>query len=98
MVAQTRKSLEEHGDKVSGDVRSKIETAASALEEKIKNENVTKEEIEPALKELENASMELGKIIYEQAAAGAAQGQPAPDGANVEGDVIDGEFEVNEDK
>jgi molecular chaperone DnaK len=98
MVAQTRKSLEEHGDKVGADVRSKIETAASALEDKIKDENITKEEIEPALKELETASMELGKVIYEQAAADAQNAEPAPDGANVEGDVIDGEFEVNEDK
>ncbi|MBL4808574.1 MAG: molecular chaperone DnaK, partial [Phycisphaerales bacterium] len=97
MVAQTRKSLEEHGDKVSGEIRSKIETAASALEDKIKDEHITKEALEPALKELEDASMELGKVIYEQAAADAQNTTPAEDGAEVEGDVIDADFEVNED-
>ena len=92
LVSQTRKSLEEHGDKVSGEIRSKIESASSNLEEKIKDESATKESIEAALSELESASMELGKVMYEQAAAesgGGAQGG-AEDGATVEGEVVDG--------
>ena len=91
MIAQSRKSLEEHGDKVSGDVRSRIETAASDLETKLKDESATVATIEPSVKELENATMELGKAIYEAQAADA--GGAAPDGSTVEGDVIDGETE-----
>ena len=62
MVAQTRKSLEEHGDKVDADIRSKIETAVSALDDKIKNEHITKEELEPALKELETDGTREGHL------------------------------------
>jgi len=90
MIASTRKSLEEHGDKVSGEVRSKIEAASSNLEEKIKDEHATKESVQAALTELENASMELGKVVYEQAAAQAGDAEPAEDGATVEGEVVDG--------
>ncbi|MEM1329023.1 MAG: molecular chaperone DnaK [Planctomycetota bacterium] len=105
MVNQTRKSLEEHGDKVSADTRSKIESAVSNLEDKIKTSD-EKEPIEAALKELEEASMELGKVVYEQAAQQQAAGGAAPDGGAPEAapadaandDVIDAEFEVKDDE
>lgn len=98
MIASTRKSLDEHGDKVSSEVRSKIESAVSNLEGKLKDESVTKEAIEAAVKELENASMELGKVIYEQTAAqaGAAGGAEASSGGSSD-DVIDAEYEVKDD-
>ncbi|MFG0306575.1 MAG: molecular chaperone DnaK [Phycisphaerales bacterium JB040] len=91
-LGQVRKSLEEYGDKVTPDVRSQIEGAISNLEEKLKGDE--KEPIEAALKELQNASMELGKVVYEQSGAGGAAGdEPGND------DVIDAEYEVkDEDK
>jgi molecular chaperone DnaK len=92
-IASTRKSLDEHGSKVSAEVRSKIESAVSNLESKIKDESAGKEAIEAALKELENATMELGKVIYEQAAAQAGN---AGGGAGGD-DVIDAEYEVKDD-
>ncbi len=101
MVAQTRKSLEEHGEKVSGEIRSKIESAISDLESKLKDDSVTKQALEAGLKELENASMELGKVIYEQQAAAAGGGAAAqPESSDSDdSDVIDAEYEVkDEDK
>ena len=96
-IAQTRKSLEEHGEKVTPEIRGSIESAISGLESKLKDEGVTKEAIEAGLKELETASMELGKVIYEASAAEAgAQDAPAEDGASVDGDVIDADFEVKD--
>ena len=95
-IAQVRKSLEEHGGKVSGEVRSKIESALSNLESKVKDENITKPALEAGLKELEEASMELGKIVYEQATAEhQASGGAAPSGGA--DDVIDADFEVKDD-
>ncbi|MEM0983737.1 MAG: molecular chaperone DnaK, partial [Planctomycetota bacterium] len=105
-VSQTRRSLEEHGEKVSADVRSKIESALSNLEDKVKNSE-DKEPIEAALKELETASMELGKVVYEAASAeqGGAQasggtgetgGEASPESGS-DGDVIDADFEVKDD-
>lgn len=97
MVAATRKSLDEHGDKVSSEVRSKIESAVSNLESKVKDDSVTKESIEAALKELESASMELGKAIYEQTGGQQAAGGPADAGSSGGDDVIDAEYEVKDD-
>ena len=103
-VSQTRRSLEEHGDKVSADLRSRIESAVSNVEDKVKNSD-DKEPIEAALKELESASMELGKIVYEAESAKAGGGA-ASDGeaegpepsSSEEGEVIDADFEVKDDQ
>ncbi|MAY73517.1 MAG: molecular chaperone DnaK [Phycisphaerae bacterium] len=98
MVAQVRASLEEHGDKVSSDVRGRIESAISNVESKLKEDDGPA--IDAAIKELETASMELGKAAYEAAAKGAAnqpnQGGSAENGGADEGDVIDAEFEVKD--
>ena len=94
----TRKSLEEHGDKVDADVRAEIESAISNLEDKISGED--KPAIEAALTNLEKAAEELGKAAYEAAAGDSADGEtteksaaPTEDGD----DVIDADFEVKED-
>ena len=103
MLHQTRAALDEHGDKVSGDVRSSIESALSNLESKLKEDDIAA--IEAATKELETASMELGKAMYEAQAAGAdagggASSQAEPkDATENDEDVIDAEFKVkDEDK
>ncbi len=101
LVAQVRKSLDEHGDKVSGEVRAKIESAISNAEDKLKGDD--KEPIEAALRELEAAASELGKVVYEQAAAGATEAAPeggttASESSSGDDDVIDAEFEVKEDE
>ncbi|MCB9841414.1 MAG: molecular chaperone DnaK [Phycisphaeraceae bacterium] len=99
LVSQVRRELEEHGEKVPGDVRGKVESALSTLESRLKEDE--KAPIEAAMKELSNARMEMGKVIYQDAAAGAGQ---APDGQAGEAgastgadDVIDAEYEVKKD-
>ncbi len=102
MVIQTRKALEEHGGKVSQEVRGRIESALSNLEGKIKGDDKTA--LDAAVKELETASLELGKVIYEAEAAKAKGGAaPAPEtgGTTPPGgkdDVIDADFKVKDDK
>jgi molecular chaperone DnaK len=99
-VYSIRQSLEEHGDKVTPEARSEIESAIANLEEKLKGEDKTA--IEAAQANLEKAATELGKAVYEAT--------PTPDGDNAENaeasstskdagddDVIDAEFEVKED-
>jgi molecular chaperone DnaK len=96
VLHQTRKSLEEHGDKVSSEVRGNIESSLSNLESALKGDE--KEPIERALAELEKTSMELGKAVYEasreQAEAGAGDG--AASGSD--DDVIDAEYVVKDDE
>jgi molecular chaperone DnaK len=105
IVHQTRKAVEEHGDKVSPEVRGNIESAISSVEEKAKGDD--KDALERALAELEKASMELGKVVYEAEAAKQNQGGAAPAGdaptgdadgnGNGSDDVVDAEFEVKDD-
>jgi molecular chaperone DnaK len=104
MVIQTRKALEEHGGKVGGDVRGRIESALSSLEDKLKGDD--KPAIEAAIKELENSSMELGKAVYEAQAKGGGAAAPGAEGAPAGGasggdkkgdDVIDAEYKVKDE-
>jgi len=103
MVHATNKSLEEHGEKVSQETRSAIESAISNLEETLKGDD--KEAIEAALTALGTAAEELGKAVYEATAAEATasgsdtsgtDGECCGDGSCSD-DVIDAEYEVNED-
>ena len=96
LVYSTRKSLEEHGEKVSAETRSAIEAAIANLEDKAKGDD--KEAIEAALQALNEASMELGKAVYE---ASAGETPADASGDTPEGgddDVIDAEYEVRDEK
>ncbi|QOI99408.1 MAG: molecular chaperone DnaK [Phycisphaeraceae bacterium] len=99
-LAQTRKALEEHGAKVTPEARARVESALSNLEQQLKSDD--KAAVQAAMSELDKASMDLGRIVYEEAAkAGAAQpASEAEPKASSPGkdDVIDAEFKVKEDK
>jgi len=86
-VHSTEKALAEHGDKISGDDKSAIETALADLKAALEGENG--EDIAAKTNTLVQASMKLGEAMY-QAQAGqgdASAEQPADDG------VVDAEFE-----
>ncbi|MEM9415339.1 MAG: molecular chaperone DnaK [Planctomycetota bacterium] len=95
VVFQTRKQLDEYGDKVEADVRGKIESSLSNLEDKIKGDDA--DAIKAALENLNKEVMELGAAINaaaQQDAGGDAQpGADAAGGAS-DDDVIDAEYEV----
>jgi molecular chaperone DnaK len=102
-VYTTRKSLEEHGDKVSPETRGNIEAAIANLEDKLKGED--KSAMEAALKQLNDSAIELGKAVYEATAAqtpppdAGDAGAPPPEGeSKPDDDVIDAEYEVKDDK
>lgn len=89
MVHSTEKALKEHGDKVSGDVKGKIEAEMKALQELLSQEGVDSKALESQTEKLTEASMELGKAMYEaQSKADAASaGQSNEDGS------VDAEYE-----
>ncbi len=95
MLHQTRKALEEHGDKISQEARANIERASSDLETKLKGDD--KPAIDAAVNALQTAAMELGKAAYEATAKKAEAGE-APEATEEKKDdnVIDAEFEVKE--
>jgi molecular chaperone DnaK len=98
IVYQTRKQLDEHGDKVSSEVRGNIESAVSNLESKLKSDDAAA--ITAALEELNKQAQELGKAVYEAAAAESGKGQATAGAGSKAGgsgdDVIDAEYEVKE--
>jgi molecular chaperone DnaK len=108
IIYQTEKTLKEHGDKVSGDTRSKIEGAINNLKEAAKGEDA--DAIKKAIENLNETAQELGKVLYEEAAKkqAAAGGQPGAEQSTQapppEGDVkrkggddvIDAEFEAKD--
>ena len=93
LIHSTRKSLEEHGDKVDGSTVEAIELAIGALEESLKSEDAGK--IKSGIQNVMDASMRLGEAIYkaqEASSEGAAEGdedQPR----NVDEDIVDADFE-----
>ena len=62
LVASLKKTVEEHGDKVSAEEKTKIETGITDLEEALKGEDV--EDIKNKTKSLTEASMKLGEAVY----------------------------------
>jgi molecular chaperone DnaK len=95
IVYSTEKTLKEHGDKVSAEVRGNIENALNNLKEAQKGDN--KDAIQKAIEKLGEVSQELGKIMYEEAAKqqnkDAQQESSASGDKEDKGDVIDAEFE-----
>jgi molecular chaperone DnaK len=106
LVYSTEKTLKEHGEKVSAEIRGNIENAMNNLKEATKNEDG--DAIKKAIETLGETSQELGKILYEEAAKQQAaqapptdQGQPADEPAEEpkkkRDDVIDAEFEAKDE-
>ncbi len=98
LLHSTRKSLEEHGDKVDSSTVEAIELAAGALEEAIKSEDAGK--IKGGIQNLMDASMKLGEAIYK---AGQSEGDGTERDADaprdVDDDIVDADFEdLGEDK
>jgi molecular chaperone DnaK len=99
MIHAVKKTLGEHGDKVSADEKSKIEAAIKDAEESLKSGD--KDQIEAKSKALAEASHKLAEKMYaqqpQQEGAGQ-QAEPAAAGEPAEGNVVDAEFEEVKDK
>ena len=92
LAHSVKKSLGEHGDKLSADEKAAIETAIKDVEEAVKGDD--KDAIEAKTNALMEASQKLGEKVYaqQQAAAGEQAAAPAAD------DVVDAEVkEVKKD-
>ena len=105
LVFQVEKNIKEHGDKISPEDKSKIETDLKDLKEAIEKNDL--ELIKAKTQELTQSSMKMGEAMYKDQQANAAPGaeggeQSQPnDGAesSKEDDVIDADFEeVDDDK
>ncbi len=108
LVFQTRKQVKELSDKMPSDAKEKIESAANALEEAIKSNNMS--EIKSKMEVLNAAWNDVSSKMYEsvkgQQAAGGGQGPtPGPDAQQQQSTTEQGgkkvenaDFEVVDDK
>jgi molecular chaperone DnaK len=93
LIAQTEKSMNEMGDKLEADEKGKIEAAIKDLQEVLKDENATKEQIEAKVKALTEASHKMAEQMYKQEQGGAQQGGADASKKKDDDDVIDAEIE-----
>ncbi|MGB3737765.1 MAG: Hsp70 family protein, partial [Pontixanthobacter sp.] len=101
LVHSTDKQLEEHGDKISADLKTEVEGALAETKTAMEGDDL--DTIEEKVKALTEVAMKMGQEIYqqEQANAGSADGAAdASENADTQDDdVVDAEFsEVNEDE
>ena len=99
LLHQTEKSLSEHGDKISGDEKSAIETDIEALKTAMESDN--REDIQSKLEALATSSMKLGEAIYksEQADGGeAADAADADMSDEADETIVDADFEEVDDE
>ena len=100
MCYQMEKTIEEHSEKLQDSDKDPLEAAIVKVREAAKEDDV--EAIKAAVKELEQASHALSKVMYESAGADGESGDAAPEAAEPEtvpadDDAIDAEFEVKND-
>jgi molecular chaperone DnaK len=80
LLYTTEKSLKEHGDKVSSDIRDKIEAAAKELRDVVVA-GVDGDAIRAKSEQLAEVAQELGKAMYEAAQAEQAANGDSSDAA-----------------
>ncbi|MEM9708308.1 MAG: molecular chaperone DnaK [Pseudomonadota bacterium] len=97
LIHSTKKSMEEHSDKVDPTTIEAIELAISALEETMESEDPGK--IRSGIQNVTEAAMKLGEAIYkaeqEKAGEDAPEGEDEPRG--VDDDIVDADFEDLDD-
>ncbi|MGM4247071.1 molecular chaperone DnaK [Salmonella sp. NW245] len=72
LIAQTEKSMKEMGDNLAADEKAKIEAAIKDLQDVLKDENSTKEQIEEKVKVLTEASHKMAEQMYKKEQGGEA--------------------------
>src|SRR5687767_4600986 len=104
LIHSTERQLAEHGDKVSAEVKTEIETALT--EAKAAVESGDADAMTEKTNALTQAAMKLGQAMYEQQQAEAQRPQDAAEGAEAtaeeatpaDEEVVDAEFSEVEDE
>jgi molecular chaperone DnaK len=102
LIHATEKQLAEHGDKVSPEVKTEIETALAEAKSAVESGDT--EAMTAKTSALSQAAMKLGQAVYEQqqaanATAGAdAGGEAEAEAKPADEDVVDAEFSEVDDE
>jgi len=103
LVYSAEKTLREHGDKVSEEVRDEVNARIASLKEAVAAQNAA--DIESRQSDLSESLQKIGQAIYQNANQPAAEGEPGAGGEDIppaagaadapqgtDGDVVDAEF------
>ncbi len=97
LVHSTEKALKEHGDKVSDDVKTKIEAEITATKELLAKEEVDTAALEAQIEKLSEVSMELGKAMYEAQSANNSTADAASTGQSNDDGSVDADYTKADD-
>ncbi len=89
----TEQTLAELGDKVSGDLKSKAESAIADAKKALEGSDI--EAIKAAGESLQSVAYELAQIVYADAQAAGTGAEGAASGSD---DVVDADYEVVDDE
>ncbi len=89
MIAQSEKAMSEAGENIDEADKNAIQSAITDLQETLKDDSATKEQIEAKLKTLTDASHKLAEQMYKK----DQESKDAPKDSKKDDDVIDAEIE-----
>ena len=93
---QTRKFIEENGEKLPEDLKTRVTEAADAVDEALKGDDL--EAVKSTVEKLTTESQEMGKVLYEaEANAGATAADAGFDTAAGDDNVVDAEVVEDDD-
>jgi molecular chaperone DnaK len=100
-VFQTEKFLKENGDKISADNKAAVEAAIEPVKEALKSDN--DEQIKSAMEKLNEAMQAAATEMYSKAQPGAQahqqeSGEQPKGEKQADGDVIDADYKMDDDK
>jgi molecular chaperone DnaK len=104
MTYEVEKNVKEWGDKVSPEIKGRIDSAIERARKALRGDDMT--EIRSAQEELTKVFSEAGQSFYQQQAqdtssqpSGDGTGQPSGDGAQAPAeDVVEADYEIVDDK
>ena len=92
MAYQTRKFMDENGEKLPEDIKGRVTEAADAVDEALKSEDL--DAIKSAVEKLNTESQAMGTALYE---AQANEGATQADAASGDDNVVDAEVVEDDD-
>jgi len=99
LVYSSQKTLDELGDKISGEEKAKVEAEIENVKKALETNNV--DTIKEATEKLTTVFYQISEQLYKQNAANAAQGATGAEGQNDgdanNGNVYDADYKVEND-
>ncbi|GMU52258.1 MAG: chaperone protein DnaK [Candidatus Xenobia bacterium] len=92
LVYQSEKALKDLEDKLSGDVKARIQAGRERLKQAAEASSPNADELKSAMEQLKNALYEGSQAAYQS--AGGQQQQAGPQAEPADSDVIDADYEV----